>query len=277
MNKTGKIILLALGVILAALSVAGLASIPGKQEAVGSAVYLEEPVLLAENEGKRVILHGRVEMTGPAHDPELGLTLQTPKAYRYNEQYQRTAVEGDEETYEWVSRGTATITGAAKVGQFQLSNELLIMLPATKVYDDFDPEEASRWFVWSAAGGTETYVIEPEHLYYDKHTYATNGLANREGYQQARERDGARAWRYRVFDPETAGEMTLSGVQQNGFLVRDDAFSAIYEGVKSREEFLSTGVIQTAAGSGVFLLIGLVMIFLALRKPKTNNGKKVEA
>ena len=64
--KIGKIILLVLGIALIALGVKGLMVIPGQQAALDAAVYLDKPVVAPENEGKRVILHGKAEMIAPA-------------------------------------------------------------------------------------------------------------------------------------------------------------------------------------------------------------------
>jgi hypothetical protein len=73
----GRIILIALGAVIIWLSVRGLMDAPEYKEVLGSAVYLEEPVVLPENEGKMVIIHGKPEMISPAYDEELGITLDT--------------------------------------------------------------------------------------------------------------------------------------------------------------------------------------------------------
>ena len=93
MKNIGKIILLVLGVVLIALDIKAFVDLPGQNAALEAAVYLDEPVVVPENEGKMVIIHGKPEMTAPAYDEELGLTLNTIKAYRYAEEYK----------YGWVS------------------------------------------------------------------------------------------------------------------------------------------------------------------------------
>lgn len=271
MNKTVRIILLVLGAAIAALAIAGLAGIPGQRAALEEAVYLDEPVVLPENEGRRVIIHGKVEMTGPAYDAQLGLTLQTPKAFRYNEQYQKTGTEDGQQTYDWVSRGTATVTGAARVGEFHLANELTALLPADKVYDAFDPAEIARYDVQTLLGGTETYVLEQGHRHYKKAVYDTGGWLNTAAWREARERDGARSWHYRYFDAAARGEMTIAGVQKNGYLHQDEAFTtSIMSGVKTKEDFRDAGTAYLAGGAGAFLLLGLFMIYKGLRKPRVN-------
>lgn len=103
MKNIGKIILLVLGVVLIALGIKAFVDLPGQNAALEAAVYLDEPVVIPENEGKMVIIHGKPEMTAPAYDEELGLTLNTIKAYRYAEEYKLTSSEQLEYKYGWVS------------------------------------------------------------------------------------------------------------------------------------------------------------------------------
>lgn len=123
--KIGKIILIVLGVALIALGVKGLMDIPGQQAALDAAVYLDEPVVLPENEGKLVIIHGVPEMTAPAYDEELGLTINTIKAYRYAEEYKLISSEKLLYKYNWVSRGSKGIVGEASLGGFALDEKTL--------------------------------------------------------------------------------------------------------------------------------------------------------
>ena len=99
--------------------------IPGQQAALDTAVYLDEPVVLPENEGKLVIIHGVPEMTAPAYDEELGLTINTIKAYRYAEEYKLISSEKLLYKYNWVSRGSKGIVGKASVGEFALDEKTL--------------------------------------------------------------------------------------------------------------------------------------------------------
>ena len=63
--KIGKVILLVLGVVLIALSVKSFVDLPGQNAVLEAAVYLDEAVILPENEGKMVIIHGKPEMIAP--------------------------------------------------------------------------------------------------------------------------------------------------------------------------------------------------------------------
>ena len=143
MKNIGKIILLVLGIALIALGIKNFADLPGQSDALETAVYLDEAVILPENEGKMVIIHGKPEMTAPAYDEELGLTLDTIKAYRYAEEYKLTSSEQLEYKYGWVSKGQKSIVGKASLGEFALDEKTLIGLPADSEYEDFNMEEIS--------------------------------------------------------------------------------------------------------------------------------------
>jgi len=113
MKNIGKIILLVLGIALIALGIKNFADLPGQSDVLEAAVDLGEAVILPENEGKMVIIHGKPEMTAPAYDEELGLTLDTIKAYRYAEEYKLTSSEKLEYQYGWVAKGQKSIVGKA--------------------------------------------------------------------------------------------------------------------------------------------------------------------
>ena len=115
-KNIGKIILVLFGAALIVWSAKGLMSVPGQRAALEAAVYLEEAVVLPENEGKLVIIHGEPEMLAPAYDEELKLTINSIHAYRYKETYKQTGFTDDERKWEWVSSGQETLTGQAKIG-----------------------------------------------------------------------------------------------------------------------------------------------------------------
>ena len=125
MKNIGKIILLVLGVALIALGIKSFVELPGQNAVLENAVYLDEAVILPENEGKMVIIHGKPEMTAPAYDEELGLTLNTIKAYRYAEEYKLISSEKLLYKYNWVSRGSKGIVGKASLGGFALDEKTL--------------------------------------------------------------------------------------------------------------------------------------------------------
>ena len=288
-RKIGKILLLALGVFIIWLSVRGLMDVPEYKEILGSAVYLEEAVVLPENEGKVVIIHGKPEMLAPAYDEELGITLNSIKAYRYDEEYTLTSSEQQNHVYDWVSRGQKGIVGEAKIGEFLLDEKTLVAFPADSDYADFDEAEISANGYNTSYGKTtegavtdRLYVIvggpEGEAYYYSPHEYSnvdSSRFTRTMNKNIAADRDGTRAYAYKVFTGAVAEEVTVAGIQQGNTLVsHENLGGVVMSGAMSQKELVNTESGYLMGGSIAFLLLGLVCVFLALKPKKEKKQVK---
>ena len=288
-RKIGKILLLALGVFIIWLSVRGLLAVPEYKEILGSAVYLEEAVVLPENEGKVVIIHGKPEMLAPAYDEEIGITLNSIKAYRYDEEYTLTSSEQQNHVYDWVSRGQKGIVGEAKIGEFLLDEKTLVAFPADSDYKDFDEAEISANGYNTSYGKTtegavtdRLYVIvggpEGEAYYYSAHEYSnvdSSRFTRTMNKNIAADRDGTRAYAYKVFTGAVAEEVTVAGIQQGNTLVaHENLGGVVMNGAMSRKELVNTESGYLMGGSIAFLLLGLVCVFLALKPKKEKKQVK---
>ena len=282
--KIGKIILIVLGVALLALGFKGLMDIPGQQAMLNAAVYLDEPVVLPENEGKLVIIHGKPEMVAPVYDEELGLTLNTIKAYRYDEEYKLKSSEKLLYKYDWVSKGSKGIVGKASLGEFALDEKTLNGFAADSEYEDFDMVEisakgyeVSRGKTTEGAWTDRWWVIVGGKYYYDAFEYSGDldipHVTREMDKAIADEREGAKAYAYKVYTGNDGQEMTIAGVQQGSSLVADDTLGPIVKtGVFSKEQVLSANKGGIIGGAAVFLLIGAVLVVLGVRKPKAKGA-----
>ena len=280
MKSKGKIILIVLGIILIALGGKTLMDIPAQKAVLENAVYLDEPVVLPENEGKLVIIHGKPEMTAPAYDEELGITLNTIKAYRYDEEYKQTSREKGVFKYGWVSRGQKGIAGEASVGEFALDEKTINGLAADSEYEDFDMAEISAKGYDVGRGKTKEgawtdrwWVIVDGTYYYDSFEYSNDlsipHITREMDRDIAKEREGAKAYAYKVYTGMSSEKVTVAGIQQGTSLVADETLGAIVRnGVFSKEEVLSSNTNSLMGGSIVLILIGAVLGVLGLRKPK---------
>ena len=280
MKSKGKIILIVLGIILIALGGKTLMDIPAQKAVLENAVYLDEPVVLPENEGKLVIIHGKPKMTAPACDEELGITLNTIKAYRYDEEYKQTSREKGVFKYGWVSRGQKGIAGEASVGEFALDEKTINGLAADSEYEDFDMAEISAKGYVVGRGKTKEgawtdrwWVIVDGTYYYDSFEYSNDlsipHITREMDRDIAQEREGAKAYAYKVYTGLLSEAVTVAGVQQGTFLVADETLGAVVRnGVFSKEEVLSSNTNSLMGGSIVFILLGVVLGILGLRKPK---------
>ena len=285
--KIGKLILSVLGIALIALGVKGLMDIPGQQAALDAAVYLDEPVVLPENEGKLIIVHGVPEMTAPAYDEELGLTINTIKAYRYAEEYKLISSEKLLYKYNWVARGSKGIVGEASLGGFALDEKTLSGLPADSEYDDFDATELSANGYVMGRGKTAEgaltdrwWVIVGGKYYYDAFEYSGNldipHITREMDKEIANEREGAMAYAYKVYTGDGNQEVTLVGIQQGSALVAHEKLGPVVkEGVLTKDQVVSSLTNSTAFGSIlVFLVPGGLLIFFGLRKSKARTKAK---
>lgn len=282
--KIGKIILLVLGIALIARGIKGLADIPGQSTALENAVYLDEPVALPENEGKLIIIHGKPEMTAPAFDEELGLTLNTIKAYRYAEEYRLVSSEKLLYKYAWQSKGTKTIVGEASLGEFELDKTALIGLPADSEYEDFDLAqlkakgyETGRGKTAEGAWSDRWWVIVDGKYYYDSFEYSGDldipHIIREMDKDIAEEREGAKAYAYKVYTGATSDGVTIAGIQQGNTLVADESLGTIVRsGVLSKDELLSSKSNSILLGTIAFFVIGAVLTFLGLRKTKPKGA-----
>ena len=277
--KIGKIILLVLGVALLALGIKAFVALPGQEAALEAAAYLDEAVILPENEGKMVIIHGKPEMTAPAYDEELGLTLNTIKAYRYDEEYKLTSSEQMEYKYAWVSRGSKGIVGKASLGEFELDEKTINGFTVDNEYDDFDMAELTAHYYEVGRGktpeGTWTdrwWVIVGGTYYYDSFEYSGNldipHMTREMNREIAEEREGAKAYAYKVYAGVRDEDVTVAGIQQGSTLVAHEILGPmVKDGVLTKDQLLSSNKNGTVGGAAVFMLIGAVLVVLGIRKP----------
>ena len=282
--KIGKIVLLVLGIALIALAAKSFMDIPRSTAVFEDAVYLDEPVVLPENEGKFVVIHGDAVMTQPAYDEELGLTIQTIKAYRYAEKYKEVSVKDGVHTWNWQTQMQQTLVGEAAIGEFTLDEKTLNAFPVDtdKYYEDFDAQEIQPYALDYALSNTsnnisstdELCVIQNGDYYFDKWSYSVSDQVVIRDIDRAilDERDGARAYSYRYYDDAQHGEMTVAGIQQGNTLVAHEKIGpVVYDGVKTMEELASSQKGAAIGGAAAFLVIGLLLVVLALRKGKKSR------
>ncbi len=273
--------MLVLGIALVALSVKSFIGIPGSTAVFEDAVYLEEPVVLPENEGKFVVIHGDAVMTAPAYDEELGLTIQTVKAYRYAEEYKEISVEEGVHTFDWQSMMQQTLVGEAVIGEFSLDEKTLGAFPVDtdKYYEEFDAQEIRRYELDYALSDNSNNISKTDQLcviqngdyYFDTWSYSVADRLIIRDIDKAilDSRAGARAYSYRYYDDAQHGEMTVAGIQQgNGLVAHEKIGPVVYDGVKTIEELASSQKNAVIGGAIAFLVIGLVLVFLALRKKR---------
>ena len=278
MKNAGKIILIVLGIALIALGIKGLMDIPTHKAILEAAVWLDESVVLPENEGKLIIVHGTPEMLAPVYDEELKLTIDSIKAYRYKETYKQTSYTDEERKWEWVTGTQTSLVGEAKIGEFELDADILIAFPAESDYTDFDAAETRDYVLTYKSVATGEVVVLPDGGYYaDTNVdYVGDSYFNWLGANHvANQLEGKTAYRYKYYNPDKNGEHTIVGVQQGERLVADETIGPmVRNSALTKEQVLSANSNGIIGGAAVFMALGAVLVFLGVRKPKSKQKGK---
>lgn len=177
-----------------------------------------------------------------------------------------------------MSGGQETLTGQAKIGEFELDSGILSAFPAESDYVDFDSAETKDYVLTYKSIATGEVCVLPDGGYYadTNVTYVGDSYFNFLGAHSLGERiEGKTAYRYKYYNPEKNGEHTVAGIQQINRLVGADGVgAAVLSGVKTQEQVLSTSNGYLIGGAAAFMALGVLLLVLGLRKPKSiQKGK----
>jgi len=279
--KIVRIVLLLLGLGSCMLAGKALMGVDDIGTALEEAVVLESPVVLEENEGKLVVLYGVPEMTAPAYDEEMGLTLDTIKALRYKESYERTGTEEGKTTWEWTSKGMETLFGEAKLGEFSLDETVLKGLPTESDYTQFDQQEAQMYNLDRPTLSQPTiYVLKKGDYYYDEKTLSRsdNGMISASSYAVTADREGTVAYHYRHFNAERYDALTIVGRQTGSTLTESGVggLMSVHTGVMTLDKLADTNQFYLTLGSGMGMLFGVLLMLPAIKNviPQKENQKR---
>lgn len=258
MNNTGKIIALILGVGCFAISGWSFFANKGSKAAMDTAVQLEEPKVLAENEGKLIIISGNVELIEPVYDEEKRLTINTPHAFRQDEEYKRTpnTDENSEDEYEWKWQpsGSANLTGKAKLGDFDIDKDILLAFNSSDQYNDFKSDEISKYNVTKKS---DKYHVTPGWVSYYHDT--TNWYAGND-------REGHKSFSYRYYDLAKKPQVTLVGIQKGNTITKpQDVTGFVFEGIHTKETLNEKNANSMLITGGVFAVLGVIAVIIGLR------------
>ena len=281
------IVLVVAALVSALLGVKAAGKAPGNKKIIEGAVYVADGQVLAENEGKVVIVPGTLDADLPFVDKETGITLRSVVNYRRVEKLTISQEEeGDEEdsrTYEYWDWNPALAEsdfgGSKKIfapnaslGEFLVDEELLQALGANQHRDEYtDKKELNQvgWNVFTEKGKTYLYQGDkmPEdeegaYLYYDRYDSYRDYLNT-----------------LRVSYDYLEGDMayTIIGLQQNGRLVKAPELDmlAVHEGTVTADDLQTYNASSTkkAVTAAVVIAvalagIGVVMIIKGDKKKK---------
>ncbi len=229
-----KILFAAAGLVLVVLG-AILFVKTGDNSTYKGALFLDQPVIDGENEGKNVIITGNLTVVIPAYDEKYGITIDAPVATRNSEKKKKIITDGVENV-KWEACGCSYIYGEVKLGGFVISPELLNRMELTGLWESFDADE------------TAAYDVDGEYL--------TDGDV-------------------RVYYRYAAGKSyTLAGRQVGDRLeLSDETLSfSVSEGISNREDVVEHKPGVNYLLAVVVICIGAPMVLIAVIPAVSKNG-----
>jgi hypothetical protein len=279
MNKILGIVFALLFVLNAFLAGKSIVDSGKGQDALKDAVFIENGVVDEANEGKLVVVTGPIQTTDEAYDDVTELTLESALAAKHTEtlSYDYIDKETNKKAYDvdhglstmdfnnkyrveenWTPEPDEYIYGAAWIGDFYITQEVLIPLIGTKELsvETFWQDELDESPYW--------YYFEGDDIYFSS--------ADPDNFKEGDQRIS-----YRGISENDDTVYTIVGMQRDGELYRPDADLGewIHEGVKSRSELVG-GTAKNAVMAIVFFGV-LAVLFLVLALWKFEVFEKLSA
>ena len=261
-KKIIGIVLIVIGLFTAFLGFKAMGQAPEAEDKLKNAVYVADAKVYPENEGKIVIVPGKIEAKLPLVDKETGLELPTIKATR--QKWKAVSIKADGIGYDWSWTGDGmneTIFAEATVGEFKLNEGMLNGFSVSVEYDDFSSSQLKKAGLMDYYG----YVVT-DGVYIDD---------NNGGYTRYKnEYEDAVRYKYKIMPIDGELEYTFVGIQKNGALVRDDSLGMIassegildLDGVLAKNDSNEKGGYIFAFATAALLVVGGVVCIVYKKK-----------
>ena len=236
--------------------------IPDEGRRIEDAIYLDDAQVLAENEGKRVIIAGTLRAGEGARDPDLGLAFaDSPVARRVVERLDWVVDKWEWKTiYDYSTDSDlkeATFAGTGSIGQFDLDADLLKRLPGYE--RDWSEEEVasqvpSGWRLDYA--GSQLYLTNAD-------TFVLS-----DDYNLYSDLEGSYRVRYRLWNSSEGLEATVVGIQRGTTLCYDPDLNATstFEGIMDKDELVETNGMYVLLGEIIFAAVPVaLLVFFGVR------------
>ncbi len=279
MGKVKGIVLIAAGALVLAAGISGFLSSPETVGQIESAVYLEGGTLLPENEGKLVVVSGKLEGELPLVDSVTGVQLPCLRAQRIVEVYEASKTEGEETTWDWERVGydyseggnngintpelvSSALVAPTKLGDFTVPESYLLQVSSPKLYQDYDPA-ALEEYGWNLV--QDIYLSDSQTL---------------PGKQTLEKKWGSAAGAgtvrisYQVVSPDDPLLYTCIGIQRGDTLVKAEGLDILpmVQGEKTIDDLVDANE-YTSSALIISVILAAVLVLLGVRSlKKTAKG-----
>lgn len=256
LKKLAGVIIILIGIFFTVSSLKMIfVDTPKTKAALKDAVYVGEDAITPANDGKIVIVCGAFELTEPAYDDELGLSIDSIRISRAKQTMKRsknvtpTPPLTEEEKRYGVLRWDSiyhdkTFTGNGKIGEYTLSQDFIDNIVLNKTWGNY--EEAAL----DAIG----YVYVPDKNYSQEHFIEPLAQTQRDDRQ-----DDYRYF-YDAASFETGQVVTAIGIQDGQTLKAVSGITDnLMENALDRETAIKQGG-APSAGTHIFSIVFSILL-----------------
>lgn len=245
---------------------------PELENSMSSAVYVSDGKIDPANEGKLVILSGRLEPDLPIYDPATKVNIPYIAARRRVQIFKHIIATDYQYKWDTVTNLSdrlnnpepteSDLIADTKIGDFNIDPELLIPLNAGRNWVDMSEEDLGdcELYVYKSKGDGIIYLSEA-FSDLDRSNNTKEGTFEGRSYK---EYSNKKRFSYTVC-VEDPLDYTLIGVQKGDWLMKDDGVGVtnLKKGILTGEEF-TANTIKSSVGIGIGTTIfGLVFLGLA--------------
>ena len=201
-------------------------SAPEMAETISNAVFVSDGKVLAENEGKVVIVPGTL-YAEPFVDEETGITVSSPVTFRNVERLyieEKSEKDSDKKTKVWQWKVDMIGFGGDKklvapnvtLGEFAVDGDLIQSLTTNKKRQDYLDEELNQMGFTEFYKNGITYLYQGERMPNNDDGIDSVNL----GFEKNAYLDYVGTYRVNYTEMDAGPDFTIIALQQNGRLVR---------------------------------------------------------
>ena len=263
------IILIIVGALILGLGILILTEQPGIQKTLDTAVYVDDGKINSENEGKLVILAGRVEPELPFKDPALDVTIPYFAAYRKMEIFSHILDTDFEYTWHELAWDPLKEHKGVNLEEFS-SSKLIAPIKMgeyhidPRIFKDIETIDKWRDVAEGDIGDYKLYIYKSKHdekTYLSEDEYIPDEITEYKGCKWQDDED-KRRYSYEVYMSDEPLDFTVVGVQKGDWLMLDDDLDISYikKGIHSKEDFTKDNVNSNKSmGLGALAVGGLIL------------------
>lgn len=280
-----KIIILAtVGALVLALGVLILALLPGQAKLLNEATYISDGKVDKANEGKIVILAGRLVPELPLIDPATEVTIPYFAAYRKTEIFSHI-LDTDFE-YTWYERAwdplkehkgvnleefsSSKLIAPIMMGDYHIDPRIFQELETIEKWKDITEDDLGDYklFIHKSKNDEKTYLSED--------AYIPDEITDYKGCKWHDDED-KRRYSYEVYKSDEPLDFTIVGVQKGDWLMLDDDLDVSYikKGIHNKDAFINDNVNSNSSiGTTLAAAGGLILANAAYFTIRMKNGRR---